>query len=114
MNVLCDTTFTLTFSSFKVIIGRIDKKKTELTRNKRYKELEDLLMQLFCTCVPSSETTELTKNSEMSEIQGALEKEKERNEQLSSKLSLVPGTTDWFNVKYDGKDTILSLKNILD
>ena len=65
-------------------------------------------MQPFCTCVPSPETTELTKKSEMSEIQGALEKEKERNEQVSSKLSLVPGTTDWFNVKYDGEDTILS------
>ena len=110
MKVLCDTTFTLTFSSFKVTIGRIDKKKTELTRNKIYKELEDLFMQPFCTCVPSPETTELTKKSEMSEIQGALEKEKERNEQLSSKLSLVPVTTDWFDVKYDGEDTILSLK----
>ena len=46
-------------------------------------------MQLFCTCVPSPETTELTKKSEMSEIQRALEKEKERNEQLSFKLSTL-------------------------
>ena len=28
-------------------------------------------------------------------------------------LSLVPGTTDWFNVKYDGEDTILS-RNLID
>ena len=29
-------------------------------------------------------------------------------------LSLVPGTTDWFNVKYDGEDTILSLNLFMD
>ena len=62
MKALCDTTFTLTFTSFKVTIGRIDKKKTELTRNKRYQELEDLFMQPLCTCVP---TTKLTMKSEM-------------------------------------------------
>ena len=28
--------------------------------------------------------------------------------------SLVPGTTDWFNVKYDGEDTILSLNLFID
>ena len=89
MKALCDTTFTLTFSSFKVTIGRIDKKKTELTRNKRYQELEDLFMQPFCTCVPSPDTTELTRKPEMSEIQIALEKEKKRNEHLSSKLSTL-------------------------
>ena len=88
MKALCDITFTLTFSSFKVTIGRIDK-KTELTRNKRYQELEDLFMHPFCTCVPRPETTELTKKSEISEIKGALEKERERNKQLSSKLSTL-------------------------
>ena len=29
-------------------------------------------------------------------------------------LSLVPGTTDWFNVKYDGEDNILSLNLLFD
>ena len=29
-------------------------------------------------------------------------------------LSLVPGTTDWFNVQYDGEDIVLSLNLFLD
>ena len=29
-------------------------------------------------------------------------------------FSLVPGTTDWFNVIYDGEDTILSLNLFVD
>ena len=29
-------------------------------------------------------------------------------------LSLVPGTTDWFNVKYDAEDTILSINLFID
>ena len=29
-------------------------------------------------------------------------------------LSLVPGTTDWFNVIYDGEDTILCLNLFVD
>jgi len=29
-------------------------------------------------------------------------------------LSLVPGTTDWLNVKYDGEDNILSLNLLFD
>ena len=29
-------------------------------------------------------------------------------------LSLVPGTTDWYNVKYDGEDEILSLNLLVD
>ena len=27
---------------------------------------------------------------------------------------LVPGTTDWYNVKYDGDDEILSLNLLVD
>ena len=29
-------------------------------------------------------------------------------------LSIVPGTTDWFNVIYDGEDTVLSLNLFID
>ena len=29
-------------------------------------------------------------------------------------LSIVPGTTEWFNVKYDGEDDILTLNLLLD
>ena len=29
-------------------------------------------------------------------------------------LSLVPGTTEWYNVKYDGEDDILTLNLLLD
>ena len=29
-------------------------------------------------------------------------------------LNLVPGTTDWYNVKYDGEDEILSLNLLVD
>ena len=29
-------------------------------------------------------------------------------------LSSVPGTTDWFNVIYDGEDTVLSLNLFID
>ena len=29
-------------------------------------------------------------------------------------LNLVPGTTDWYNVKNDGEDEILSLNLLVD
>ena len=33
---------------------------------------------------------------------------------LDMNKKLVPGTTDWYNVKYDGEDEILSLNLLVD
>ena len=37
----------ITFGSFKVMVGRLEKKRAELSRNKKHDELEHLLFQPF-------------------------------------------------------------------
>ena len=39
-----------TFSSFKVMVGRLEKKRAELPQNKKYYELEELLFQPLSYC----------------------------------------------------------------
>ena len=44
---LCGGSIATMFSSFKVMVGRLEKKRTELSRNKKHDELEQLLLQPF-------------------------------------------------------------------
>ena len=94
VKALCDSTFTVTFGSFKVIIGRVDKKRAELTRNKKLQELEELFMQKFCTVAPKQKASEhievkMVPNSQVDELQKALVKEKTTTEQLCTKLGML-------------------------
>ena len=74
-----------TFASFKVTVGRIEKKRVELSRNKKHDELERLFLQPF-SAQQEYTSSEETGNS-MSEAEKALEKEKAKTEELTSRLS---------------------------
>ena len=80
---LCGGSVATTFSSFKVMVGRLEKKRAELSRNKKHDELEHLLLQ------PFSVQQEYTSSEEtgMSEVEKALEKEKSITDELTFKLS---------------------------
>ena len=72
-------------ASFKVTVGRIEKKRAELSRNKKHDELERLFLQPF-SAQQEYTSSEETGNS-MSEAEKALEKEKAKTEELTSRLS---------------------------
>ena len=78
---LCGEPFA-TFSSFKVMVGRLEKKRAELSRNKKHDEFEQLLQ-------PFSVQRDSTSSEEtgMSEVEKALEKEKAKTDELAFKLS---------------------------
>ena len=78
---LCGEPFA-TFSSFKVMVGRLEKKKAELSRNKKHDEFEQLLLQPFSVQRESTSSEE----TEMSEVEKALEKEKAKTDELTFKL----------------------------
>ena len=84
VQLLCDSTFNVSFPSFKVMVGRLEKKKAELTRNKKHRELDDLLSEPFCSVAqpnPTRGTPPLTQTGK------DLAKEIKKNEELCSKLS---------------------------
>ena len=74
-----------TFASFKVTVGRIEKKRAELSRNKKHDELERLFLQPFS--VQREYTSSKETGNSMSEAEKALEKEKAKTEELTSRLS---------------------------
>ena len=45
---VCDSSFTTTFNSFKVMVGRLEKRRSALIRNKQKNEVEILLQEPFC------------------------------------------------------------------
>ena len=107
VKALCDSTFTVKFSSFKVIIGRVDKKRAELTRNKKLQELEELFMQKFCTVAPKQKAFEhvevkMVPNSQVDGLQKALVKKRTTTEQLCAKLSTLSVRN--FNKRIKRKD----------
>ena len=44
---ISDTSFTVSFNSFKVMAGRLEKKKQELCRNKKREQVEILFQSIF-------------------------------------------------------------------
>ena len=48
LRAVCDTSFTVTFDSFKVMVGRLGKKRNQLLRNKKKDEVDHLLNEPFC------------------------------------------------------------------
>ena len=76
---ICDATFAVSFNSFKVMIGRLEKKKAELFRNKQRGQLETLFQEPFCPASPPTA-------SSLAPVD-ALAKEKARNKELSEKLN---------------------------
>ena len=49
VKAVCDPTFTISFNNFKVMIGRLEKKRCELTRNKRAGDIDILFSEPFCS-----------------------------------------------------------------
>ena len=76
---ICDATFAVSFNSFKVMIGRLEKKKAELCQNKQRGQLEILFQEPFCSVSPPTASNLVPVH--------ALAKEKARNKELSEKLS---------------------------
>ena len=77
---VCDSSFMTPFNSFKVMVGRLDKKRCELLRNKKKHELQALFDKPFCGVhiVPPTPTEDT-----------ALSKEKAKVEELSAKLQTL-------------------------
>ena len=74
-----------TFGSFKATVGRFEKKRAELSRNKKHDELEHLLLQPFC--MQQECTSESSEETGIYKAEKALEKEKAKTEELTSRLS---------------------------
>lgn len=49
VKALSGESITMTFGSFKVMVGRLEKRRAELSQNKKHDELEHLLLQPFST-----------------------------------------------------------------
>ena len=81
---LCGGSIATTFSSFKVMVGRLEKKRAELSRNKKHDELEQLLLQPFSVQHGYTSSGE-TGASEVEKA--AHEKDKAKAEKLTSNLS---------------------------
>ena len=77
MKSICDTSFTISLNSFKVMVGRLEKKKQELCRNKKREQVEILFSEPFCSKSFSPSPNE----------DGALAQEKSKTEELTAKLS---------------------------
>ena len=78
VRAICDSSFTTPFDSFKVMVGRLEKKRTDLLRNKQKNKVEILLEKPFC--VTHSVAVESTEEN-------ALSKEQSKVEELSAKIS---------------------------
>ena len=74
---ICDATFAVSFNSFKVMTGRLEKKKAEWCRNKQRGQLETLFQEPFCSVSPPTASNLVPVDA----------KEKARNKELSEKLS---------------------------
>ena len=74
---VCDSSFMTLFNSFKVMVGRLDKKRCELLRNKKKHELQGLFDEPFCGVHIVLPTPT------------ALSKEKAKVEELSAKLQTL-------------------------
>ena len=92
---ICDATFAVSFNSFKVIIGRLEKKKAEWCRNKQRGQLETLFQEPFCSVSPPT-----------ANLVPVDAKKKARNKELSEKLSKL--STRSVNKKLKRRDVKLA------
>ena len=84
---LCGGSIAFSFGAFKVAVGRLERKKAELSRNKKHIELQDLFLQSFCVQDRTQTSSEADEEMEVSETERALEREKARTAELTAKLS---------------------------
>ena len=82
---LTDSRFNVSFSCFKVMVGRLEKKRAELARNKRHEELEIYMSEPFCSQVSQPNVDIEIPN--VTKAEKDLAKERKINEELHSKLS---------------------------
>lgn len=81
---LCDDGFSVTFNTFKVKIGRLEKRRSELSKNKKLDEIKSLLSEPFGT----TQQTQCTfPRVEPTPTEMSLAKEKLKTEELTKKLS---------------------------
>ena len=89
MRAVCDESFTVSFESFKVMVGRLEKRRSLLLRNKKREYIEVLLEEPFCGRHTIPEPVTDSKDS-------VLAKERAKTEELTanSSISLVAQTTN--------------------
>ena len=99
-----------------------DKTLFFITKNKRQLTVEEISENL-CQLLGSTTTSAVASDSLAVSCESLIGKQIfHRWKDVDGKekwykgqvLSLVPGTTDWYNVKYDGEDEILSLNLLVD
>ena len=75
----CDSSFTVGFESFKVMVGRLERKRSQLLRNRKKEEVDVLFEEPFCGghTIPESQTTSDDVD---------LEKERAKTAELTAKL----------------------------
>ena len=84
--VVCGGSIAYLFGAFKVAVRQLER-KVELSRHKKHVELQDHFLQSFCAQEHTQTSSEADEETEMSEAERALEKEKARTEELTAKLS---------------------------
>ena len=79
MRAVCDESFTVSFESFKVMVGRLEKRRSLLLRNKKRDDIEVLLAEPFCGMHTIPEPVTDSEDS-------VLAKERAKTEELTAKL----------------------------
>ena len=110
-------------SSFKVLEQSGPRELFFMSKNKKKLTVDEVMGNLL-SLISLSHTSMSTPSSPFIATQESLIgrrichkwREPDGSEHLyyGKILSLVPGTTDWFNVIYDGEDTVLSLNLFID
>ena len=79
VKAVSDSSFTVSFDSFKVMVGRLEKKRNQLLRNKKKDEVGILFEEPFCGVHTVSTSPAAAEDD-------ALAKEKAKTEELTAKL----------------------------
>ena len=84
-----------------------------LSKNKRKLSVDEVcsnLEKLLCSCSSYRDFEGLAGKR----IKHKWKDEDDENWYYGTILDLVPGTKDWYNIKYDGEEEILSLNILMD
>ena len=77
VKAICDSSFTASFNSFKVMASRLEKKRSDLLQNKKKDEIDSLFEEPFCGVHSIGPTDD------------ALSKEQAKVKELSAKLQTL-------------------------
>ena len=81
VKAVCDSSFTTPFTSFKVMVGRLESKRSLLMRNKRKDEIDDLFEEPFCGVhsVPTEDAVLSKEQAKIKELSAKLQTLSVRN-----------------------------------